>query len=284
MGHDIFKFGTLCLNGEAKYIPRRPTSDGDIPQYDKMSRISIQSVEEGENISWIKPHGANLLIADRTLLGNVSWKDLDESGFVTGRTILLGGRFFYCRLLWIGEYKDVPNEWDKALDEAGEDNGLWHWKDIYFWGADRSASRITSRAVRGWVSARHWSGDKATYRSANVGFRPVLEPLSSDVPIPNVRLEGADFQLSSLPGGEGFCPTLQPMQGNVFGDIPVGSKVRMYTFTENGRPIHMDEPAKAPSKLTLTDRYFGDEYLVPWVVSNGIAVASRMLSQQKSGG
>ena len=48
----------------------------------------------------------------------------------------------------------------------------------------------------------------------------------------------------------------------------------MYTFTENGWPIHMDEPVKDPSKLTLTDRYFGDEYLVLWVVSNGIAVAS----------
>lgn len=58
----------------------------------------------------------------------------------------------------------------------------------------------------------------------------------------------------------------------------------MYTFTENGWPIHMDEPVKDPSKLTLTDRYFGDEYLVLWVVSNGIAVASRTLSQQKSEG
>lgn len=53
----------------------------------------------------------------------------------------------------------------------------------------------------------------------------------------------------------------------------------MYAFTEDGRPIHMDEHIKDPTKLTLTDRYFGDEYLVPWVISNGVAVASRSLNQ-----
>ena len=54
----------------------------------------------------------------------------------------------------------------------------------------------------------------------------------------------------------------------------------MYTLVENGRPIHMDEPVRDLSKLTLTDRYFGDEYLLPWVISNGVAVAARALSQK----
>lgn len=284
MGYDIFKFGTLCLNGEVQHIPKQPTHDGDIPQHDGKSRISIEPGKSDEAISWIKPHGANLLIADRALLGNISWDDLDKSGLVAGRTILLHGGFFRCRLPQIGEDKNLPNEWDKAMDEAGEDNGLWNWHNMCFWGAEVSARTETFRAARGTVSTRCWLHFHSSQRSVGIGFRPVLEPLSSDVPIPNIRLEGADFQLSSLPGGEGFCPILQPMQGNVFGDIPVGSKVRMYTFTENGRPIHIDEPLKNPSRLTLTDLYFGDEYLIPWVVSNGIAVASRTLSQQKSEG
>lgn len=46
---------------------------------------------------------------------------------------------------------------------------------------------------------------------------------------------------------------------------------------EDERPIHMDEPVKDPSKLTLTDRYYGDEYLVSWVISNGVAVAAKSL-------
>lgn len=54
----------------------------------------------------------------------------------------------------------------------------------------------------------------------------------------------------------------------------------MYALTENGRPVHMDEQVKDITKLTLTDRYYGDEYLVPWVISNGVAVASQSLKQQ----
>lgn len=184
MGYDIFKFGTLCLNGEAKHIPRRPTSDGDIPQYDKISRISIQSVERGENISWIKPHGVNLLIADRALLGNISWKDLDKNGFVTGRTILLDGCFFHCRLLRTGEYKDVPNEWDKALDEAGEDNGLWHWK-IYISG-EPTCQLPEERLVWFGAGCRPATGTATKLRiGASISvFAPSLSPYPLTSPFP----------------------------------------------------------------------------------------------------
>lgn len=46
----------------------------------------------------------------------------------------------------------------------------------------------------------------------------------------------------------------------------------------------MDEPVKDPSKLTLTDRYFGDEYLVPWVISNRVAVAKQSLFCEQNKG
>ena len=49
----------------------------------------------------------------------------------------------------------------------------------------------------------------------------------------------------------------------------------MYTITENGHPIHPNEMFKNATNLTVTDRYFGDEYLVQWVISNGVAVASK---------
>lgn len=31
------------------------------------------------------------------------------------------------------------------------------------------------------------------------------------------------------------------------------------------------------SQLELTDRYYGDEYLIPWTISNGVAVADKSL-------
>lgn len=54
----------------------------------------------------------------------------------------------------------------------------------------------------------------------------------------------------------------------------------MYTFMESGHPICFGEPVKDAAKLTLTDRYFGDEYLIPWTISNGVAVANQALQQQ----
>lgn len=90
---------------------------------------------------------------------------------------------------------------------------------------------------------------------------------------PNIKLDGMDFQLASLPRG-GFCPILQPVNKDVFTNILVGHQVQMYTFMEDGCPVHLDEAVKGVCKLTLTDRYFGNEYLVPWTISNGVAVAS----------
>ena len=148
---------------------------------------------------------------------------------------------------------------------------------MYFWGANVTVFEASYCAVRGYHSARCWDYCDATYRTASVGFRSVLEPLPSDVPTLNINLDGAGFQLSSLPGRNAFCPILQPIQEDIFKDIPVGDKVRMYTFLEGGKPIHVGATIKDISKLTLTDRYYGDEFLISWVISNGVAVASQSL-------
>ena len=57
----------------------------------------------------------------------------------------------------------------------------------------------------------------------------------------------------------------------------------MYTLMEGGHPIHFEAAIKDVSKLTLTDRYFGDEYLVPWVIYNGVAVAAKSILKQDKG-
>ena len=181
MGYDIFKFGALYLGDKAQHVPERPTINGDIPQYDGSSTISISPVtREEEPITWIKPYGINILIADRVLLTKVSWKDLNRNGFVNGKEIVIEGQHFRCRLLHVGNTRDVPNEWDNILDATNENNALWHWKDMYFWGSDVPILRASTRAVRGWVSARYWRNYSATHRSVYVGFRPVLEILNTD--------------------------------------------------------------------------------------------------------
>ena len=281
MGYDIFKFGALYLGDKAQHFPERPAVNGDIPQYDGSSTISISPVtREEEPITWIKPYGINILIADRVLLTKVSWKDLNRNGFVNGKEIVIEGQHFRCRLLHVGNTRVVPNEWDKVLNETEENNALWHWKDMYFWGNDVSTFGVLPRAIRGYHSARFWGSLSATTRHVGVGFRPILKPLASDNIVPNCQLDGVYFQLRSIPGGEGFCPVLQPTQKNIFGSIPTGHQVQMYTFVEDGHPVHLDKAVKDVSKLMLTDRYYADEYLVTWIISNGVAIASKTLIQQ----
>ena len=283
MGYDVFRLGALCLDDKIQLVPEQPTNDGDVPQYDGKATISFGTLAPEDSITWIKPNGSNLLVADRVLLSNVSWKDLNKHGFVEGSPISFNGTRFLCRLLHVGDDRHIPNEWDKILDKTGEDNDLWHWKDMYFWGAEVKAYTTSVYAIRGFHSARYFYYTYTAGKNECNGFRPALEPLPSDTITPNINLDGVDFHLGGLPGSNTFCPILQPTQENAFKNIPVGSNVRMYTFTKNRRPIHVDEPVKDPSKLILTDCYFGDEYLIPWIISNGVAVASQsILRQDKS--
>ena len=52
----------------------------------------------------------------------------------------------------------------------------------------------STRAVRGYHSARDWSHNNDTYRSVNVGFRPVLEPLPP-APLISDSLIGAGLKV-----------------------------------------------------------------------------------------
>lgn len=91
---------------------------------------------------------------------------------------MINGQKFLCRLLKVGTKDGDPNEWDSTLDVLGEENHLWHWENSFFWGQERTS--LADRAFRGYSSARRWYWNSSSYRDANLGFRPVLEPLPAD--------------------------------------------------------------------------------------------------------
>lgn len=165
----IIKLGSLYLDGksiapEAKYQPGQAISFGEtLPDM---------------AISWVPVNG--LLIADRCLLTNVSWDDLDAQGLVSGKEITVQGFRFKVRLLIVGSEDNVPNEWDAALDTVGEDDALWHWRGKYFWGQESVSGVASHRAYRGYSSARFWDSYYASDSYSLVGFRPALEPLPTD--------------------------------------------------------------------------------------------------------
>ena len=179
---EIKNFGTVYLDGQL-YFPGAESNGRVISFGDTVSEKAIPFVR------W-----KSLWVASQCVCINISWEQLSKAGYIFGCPVKIDGTFYLCRSLEVGEEKGVSNEWDSILDDLGEDDGLWHWDDQYFWGQETSRKEASYRAVRGWVSARHWDGHDATFRGVGVGFRPILEPLAPE-PLISDALIRADLKV-----------------------------------------------------------------------------------------
>ena len=171
---------------------------------------------DANKLQWVKIKDGDktLLICDRVILVSVSWDDLNGQGYVTGKTITIDGTKYKCRLLtggsnrrnndWYAGGTPTNNEWDRFItreevitglpapvssdldtnlnttDHSSTHNQLWHWVGVYSWCQETWAENASSRANRGYVSARYWGNYSSGYRRVFVGFRPVLEVLNTD--------------------------------------------------------------------------------------------------------
>ena len=173
---NIIGMGSLYLDG-------CPAEIGS--KYNPGQAISIGETAQGKEIHWVVVN--DMLIADRCILTEVSWDDLDAQSLVFGKGVSIGGFSFTARLLQVGTKEDAPNEWDSALDTVGEDNSLWHWEDMFFWGQEAATGTAASRAYRGYTSARTFYCTSSSRRSVSLGFRPALVPLPSDTLWPSSK-------------------------------------------------------------------------------------------------
>ena len=173
----IEKFGSLYFDGQPKEVGVSYNNEA----------ISLGNTVPGKEISWVKLQ-SGLLIADRCVCDDISWEQMGWKSLVFGTLITIDGKTYWCRCLKVGTGKDEPNEWDAALDETGENNDLWHWKGIYFWGQEAAKYGSLYHAVRGYTSARDWRHHHTTGRGAIVGFRPALEYLGIEPCSPDALL------------------------------------------------------------------------------------------------
>ena len=171
---------------------------------------------DANKLQWVKIKDGDktLLICDRVILVSVSWDDLNGQGYVTGKTITIDGTKYKCRLLtggsnrrnndWYAGGTPTNNEWDRFItreevitglpapvssdldtnlnttDHSSTHNQLWHWVGVYSWCQETWAENASTRAYRGYNSARRWDINSSGYRNVYVGFRPVLEVLNTD--------------------------------------------------------------------------------------------------------
>ena len=132
------------------------------------------------------PH--SLFVADYAVTNDVSWDALNTADLIFGKDYVAGGVDYTLRAPSVGSNytgsgnseRGVPqsNEWDTMLNK---DSGyIQNWNGMYSWGQDAFSGGASSRAFRGYGSARSWNFLNASYFYPIVGFRPVLEVLNSD--------------------------------------------------------------------------------------------------------
>lgn len=224
---DLIKLGTLYLGNAKKTKPTRPwrtdttppgaSSVGDITSFSTGQTIEIRDTDsvDAYKLQWreVNVDGKKLLVADRNLLVNVSWDDLNAQSLVFGKTINIDGQQYKIRLLTGGtNYRNgdhyaggTPsnNEWDRIIANESSIQGLpipaasdldssqnstdfnsahnkfWNWFYCYSWVQETQVSNSSYRVLRGNTSARYLTWTTQSHRNAGHGWRPALEVLNS---------------------------------------------------------------------------------------------------------
>ena len=186
------------------------------PQMDAW-QLGDTPADGANQLQWIRlsAQGRTLLISDRVLLMRISWDDLHEAGYVDGRPVTIDGQRYRCRLLTGGSrYRGgdesdgypggwpLDNEWDRFVaaegpirdlpapgatdlddrldpaDQASAHNALWNWFGAVSWTQEPYELRGSARCCRGYRSARYFYLNTRSHRHEDIGWRPVLEPLT----------------------------------------------------------------------------------------------------------
>ena len=161
------------------YVPF--TYAGTVDSY-KLTSEMATTEEDAEQNQY--PH--SLFVADYAVTHTISWDDLNTANLIFGKNYTAGGVSYTLRAPSVGSdsagsgdsQHGTPqsNEWDRILDK--NDGYIKNWSRMHSWGQDISRSSWTTRAFRGYISARYWGYRYAAHQFANVGFRPVLEILN----------------------------------------------------------------------------------------------------------
>ena len=161
---EIVQLGSLYLNGEVR-TPGTVKGVFETP--------FIGDTVGGHEIQWVKD--GERLIADRCIVQNITWNDLDVFGFIFGCPVLIDGKRYLCRSLKGGALPETHNEWDDLMKRHGGKESLWHWQRVYFWCQEEHSSNPTFRMLRKMSQQESAYGTKGVANSL-IGFRPVLEP------------------------------------------------------------------------------------------------------------
>lgn len=180
-------FGTIYICGEPASYGKRYS------RYKNAPELTIGNTRAGKEIAWLKVNG--LLIADRNLVENISWYDLDAQGLVFGRAVQIDGQKYKLRLL--GRNADGDAEWDAALEASQGEilplPFLWNCDGVASWTQEAPPGNPNCKILRGGAVPKNCLQFSIYDRGNATGWRPVLEPLKlqlSELVKQNVFIHG----------------------------------------------------------------------------------------------
>ena len=163
------------------YVPF--TYAGTVDAYKLTSEM-----ETTEEYAQQNKYAHSLFVADYAVTHTVSWNGLNDEGLIFGKNYASGGVDYTLRAPSVGSSytgsgdseRGTPqsNEWDTMLNKNS--GYIQNWNKMYSWGQDVSSGFASSRARRGYSSARYWYSNSAPLSNSSLGFRPVLEVLNPD--------------------------------------------------------------------------------------------------------
>lgn len=80
----VVRIGTLYMDDQPVKIPERPSWDGDIVDYIPGAKLEMREALDDPDYQVQAIKAGDVLIADRVLIRNVSWADLEAMGFANG--------------------------------------------------------------------------------------------------------------------------------------------------------------------------------------------------------
>ena len=246
------------------------------------------SVTKDKNAQYGYAYEHSLFIADYRVTTDISWIDLNNAGFIFGKTNTAGGINYTLRAPTMGSiYKShmrgVPanNEWDQILTknsdfikELGNNHNI-----SLFWGQDTSRSydfkirKTTRNSVNNFMGTTESS-------SYGICFRPVLEVLNSDtlgsdgLKVVTLDLGGGTLGNSSediqiiVKNGESFTA---PATEGLSRPNSISEDAQLYWSDENGNCYKPGDTVPADvSMLSITGDY--EVIYLPGTYGTGSAV------------
>ena len=246
------------------------------------------SVTKDKNAQYGYAYEHSLFIADYRVTTNISWIDLNNAGFIFGKTNTAGGINYTLRAPTMGSIYKSPmrgapanNEWDQILAKNSDfikelDNN----RNIsLFWGQDTSRSydfnirKTTRNSVNNFMGTTESS-------SYGICFRPVLEVLNSDtlgsdgLKVVTLDLGGGTLGNSSediqiiVKKGESFTA---PATEGLSRPNSISEDAQLYWSDENGNCYKPGDTVPADvSRLSITGDY--EVIYLPGTYGTGSAV------------